>query len=177
MHYYSELAKAVETLATKYDTIFLGQAIQYLGTGVTAQFEKVMPDKLVEMPVCEELQMGMSLGLALAGYVPISVFPRYDFLLLAANQLVTHLDKWPLITDGKSTPKVIIKVGVGSATPINPGTQHLGNYSEAFRSMCKTIDIIDLTRAEDIAPAYDLAYSRGDGRSTILVEYADLYKN
>ena len=37
--------------------------------------------------------MGMSIGLALNGYIPITCFPRFDFLILAFNQLVNHLDK------------------------------------------------------------------------------------
>ena len=31
------------------------------------------------MPVFEDVQMGLSLGMALNGYVPISCFPRFDF--------------------------------------------------------------------------------------------------
>jgi hypothetical protein len=35
----------------------------------------------------------MSIGLAMQGYVPITCYPRFDFLILAFNQLVNHLDK------------------------------------------------------------------------------------
>ena len=35
--------------------------------------------KKIEMPVFEDVQMGLSLGMALNGYVPISCFPRFDF--------------------------------------------------------------------------------------------------
>ena len=53
---------------------------------------KDIPDQLVELPVAEEMQMGMSLGLALDGKVPISIFPRWNFLLCGMNQLVYHID-------------------------------------------------------------------------------------
>ena len=37
--------------------------------------------KLIELPVAEEMQMGMSLGFAMNGHIPISIFPRWNFLL------------------------------------------------------------------------------------------------
>jgi hypothetical protein len=42
--------------------------------------------------------------------------------------------------------------------------------------MCKTIDIIELNEPEDIFPAYEKALNRTDGKSTMLVEYADFLK-
>ena len=45
------------------------------------------------MPVFEDVQMGMATGLALLGFVPITCYPRFDFLILSMNQLVNHLDK------------------------------------------------------------------------------------
>ena len=48
--------------------------------------------------------------------------------------------------------------------------------SEAFRLMCKTIDIIELHEAHDIVPAYQKALERSDGKSTMLVEFSDYLK-
>jgi hypothetical protein len=42
--------------------------------------------------------------------------------------------------------------------------------------MCKTIDIIELIEPEDIIPAYEKALNRTDGKSTMLVEFADFLK-
>jgi hypothetical protein len=80
------------------------------------------------------------------------------------------------MSSGKCTPKVIIRVAVGSESPVDPQCQHKGNFTEAFRSMTKTLDIIELHEPEDILPAYLKALSRTDGRSTILVEFADYCK-
>ena len=49
--------------------------------------------KKLELPVTEEMQMGMTIGLLMNGYIPVSIFPRWNFMLLAINQLVNHLDK------------------------------------------------------------------------------------
>lgn len=173
MHYFEELTRAIEMLAGDPRVVFLGQAVAFPGTGMTRQFTNVQRDKLIELPVCEELQLGISLGMAIDGAIPVSVYPRWNFLLLAANQLVNHLDKWPLMTG--TGPRVIIKVGVGSERPLFPGHQHVGDFSAGFRAICQSLDIIELKAAEQIMPAYELALQRDDGRSTVLVEYADLY--
>ena len=41
--------------------------------------------------------------------------------------------------------------------------------------MATTIDIIRLDEPEEIFPAYEKAYLRDDGRTTICVEYGDYY--
>jgi pyruvate/2-oxoglutarate/acetoin dehydrogenase E1 component len=114
--------------------------------------------------------------MAINGMIPVSVVPRWNFLLAATDQIVNHLDKMKLMSDGKCSPKVIIRVAVGSETPIDPQDQHRGNFSEAFRLMCKTIDVVELKTVEDIMPAYQKAYNRTDGISTILVEFPDFGK-
>lgn len=170
MTYAEELEKAMHWLASKQDTIFLGQGIKYGGIAISKTFEKINNNKKLEMPVAENLQLGISTGLALNGYVPISIYPRWNFLLLAADQLVNHLDKLPIISDGAYKPKVIIRVAVGIKHPVDPQEQHLGDFSNAFADMLKTVQVIKLNKAEEIMPAYIHAYERNDGISTILVE-------
>ena len=62
--------------------------------------------KRIEMPICEDFTVGFCTGLALEGYIPVCFIPRWDFLILAANQIINHLDKIPLL--GGFKPKVII---------------------------------------------------------------------
>ena len=168
--YLQELEKAMLWLAEKNDTMFLGQSVEYGGIAIAKTFEKISKDKKIEMPVAENLQLGISIGMALEGYTPVSVYPRWNFLLLAADQLVNHLDKLPIITDGAYKPKVIIRVAVGVRYPIDPQEQHLGDFSDAFKGILKTVNVVKLKNAEDILPAYQHAYERTDGVSTILVE-------
>ena len=62
--------------------------------------------------------MGISTGFALAGYLPITTYPRFDFFILSMNQLVNHLDKIKIISKGNFKPKVIVRVLVGSKKPL-----------------------------------------------------------
>jgi pyruvate/2-oxoglutarate/acetoin dehydrogenase E1 component len=173
MKYFDEMCRAMEFLAQDQRTIFLGQAVAVPGTAMSNTLKNVAKDKLLEMPVTEEMQMGISTGLALGGHVPVSIYPRWNFLLLSVNQIVNHLDKLPIISDYR--PKVIIRTGIGSERPLHPQFQHVGDFTDAFRLMCKTIEVIRLDEPEMTFPAYEKALKRDDGRSTIIVEYGDYY--
>lgn len=176
MRYFNELQKAMSLLAEHPDTIFIGQAVEYEGTGLYESLAHLPTHKKMEFPVAEYLQAGIANGMAIEGMIPVSIFPRWNFLLMGTDQIVNHLDKFSSMSRGKCTPKVIIRVAVGSERPVDPQDQHKGNFAEAFRHMCKTLDIIELNEPEDIIPAYAKALNRTDGRSTMLVEFADFNK-
>ena len=173
--YFDELSRAMTYLGEQENTIFLGQAVEYAGTAMTNTLKQVPRAKLLEMPVNEEMQMGITNGLAIAGSVPISIYPRWNFLILGANQLVNHLDKYSIYTHGEYAPKAIIRVGIGSERPLNPQIQHAGDFTEGFKSLLSTVEVIRLDEPEDVFPAYHKAYNRTDGKSTILVEWGDYY--
>jgi pyruvate/2-oxoglutarate/acetoin dehydrogenase E1 component len=176
MKYFDELKRAMVMLAEHEKTIFIGQAVAYGGTGMYDTLVDVPDNKKVEFPVAEYLQCGVVNGLAIQGWIPVSIIPRWNFLLMGTDQIINHLDKLPLMSDGRCTPKAIIRVAVGSERPVDPQDQHKGNFTLAFRLMCKTIDIIELEEPEDIVPAYEKALNRTDGKSTILVEFSDYQK-
>jgi pyruvate/2-oxoglutarate/acetoin dehydrogenase E1 component len=176
MKYYDELQKAMSLLASHPDTIFIGQAVEYEGTGLFDSLQHLSPEKKIELPVAECLQCGLANGMAIEGLIPISTFPRWNFLLMGTDQIVNHLDKFITMSNGKCKPKVIIRVSVGSEYPIDPQCQHKGNFSEAFRNMLQNTEVIELNEASEIVPAYEKALNRIDGVSTILVEFADYAK-
>tara|TARA_R110001592_G_scaffold355811_4_gene656845 strand:- start:439 stop:945 length:507 start_codon:yes stop_codon:yes gene_type:complete len=162
-------------LGEKDDTVFLGQACKVSGHAISSTLEKVPMEKRIELPVFEEAQMGISTGMALEGLVPITMYPRFDFFILAANQIINHLDKIRDMSEGEMTPKVIIRVSVGSKDPIDAGPQHTQDHTSAFRNMLTDIEVIELNNAEDVFPAFRHAYERGDGKSTLLIEYGEYY--
>lgn len=144
MKYLEAVQQGMDLLASHPQTIFVGQAMEYKGHAVSHQVKNYPKNKLKEFPVAEEFQAGYCIGLALEGYIPVCIYPRCNFAILAANQIVNHLDKWRLMT-GQDI-KVIIKMVVGSNFPLDPGHQHKANYVNAFRAMCDNIPVADLTR-------------------------------
>jgi len=175
MKYKSELIRSMNWLANKRDTVFLGQACKVSGHAISSTLVEVPEEKRIELPVFEEIQMGMSTGMALNGHVPISCFPRMDFLLRCMDSLVNHLDKIQNMSNGQMKPKVIIRTAIGSREPLNGGVQHTQNYIEELKSMLTEVEVVVLDRTEDIFNEFTKAYDR-DG-STILVEYGDYYND
>lgn len=172
--YFNELKNAMTYLSQHPKTLFIGQSIEYEGTGLYDSLKHLPSEKRIELPVAEYLQCGLANGMAIeGGLIPVSTFPRWNFLLMGVDQIVNHLDKFTTMSSGKCQPKVIIRVAVGSEFPVDPQCQHKGNFSDAFRLMLKNIEVIELHEADQILPAYEKALNREDGKSTILVEFAD----
>jgi len=173
--YFEELKRSMEFLGAKKNTIFVGQAVEFPGTAMSNTLKNISKNKLLELPVAEEMQMGITLGLAMDGNVPISIFPRWNFLLYAVNQLVNHTDKFNVMVGKNLNSKMIIRTGIGSQRPLHPQFQHIGDFTDAFKKMTTTIEIIRLKEPKDIFPAYKKALTRKDRKNTILVEYGDYY--
>ena len=175
MKYFDELKKSMNYLAKNEKTIFIGQAVEVPGTAMSNTLKDINSKKLLELPVAEEMQMGMTTGLALNGDIPVSIFPRWNFLLLAMNQLINHLDKVNIMSNNNFKVKAIIRTSIGSQRPLHPQHQHIGDFTDQVKNMCSSLDVIKLTNASDIFPSYKKALDRNDSKSTILVEYGDYY--
>lgn len=167
--YKARLKEEMERLADR-GAVFLGQSVGFPGTAMAKSLEDVNPGQRIEMPVAEELQLGISIGLSLEGFRPVSIYPRWNFLLLAANQLVNHLDRLPLFSGYQ--PRVIVRTAVGSNVPLNPGHQHQDDFTESFRGMLKTTRIVRLESADEIECEYGRAWM--SDKSSVIVEYGAL---
>jgi pyruvate/2-oxoglutarate/acetoin dehydrogenase E1 component len=169
--YFDEVKRSMEWLAEDPRTIFLGQAVGCPGTFMYGSVADIPAERRVEIPVSESLQMQMTLGISLAGGIPISIFPRQNFLLLATSDMVNMIDKMAAISDGAINPQLIIRTAVGTTAPIHPGHQHVGNFSAGLRSMFTTIDVVELHEPEQIYPTYQKALeNRGP---TLIIEFGD----
>ena len=174
MKYEDKIIEAMELLSKNEKVLFLGQSVSYTGSVVYRTLCRVPEAKRIELPVIEEAQMGLSIGLSLEGFIPVSIYPRMDFLILAMNQLVNHLDKIEKASAGQFRPKVIIRTIIGSRRPLYPGLQHCSDYTRAFKGILKNIKVIKLAKSKEIIPAYKAAL--GSPQSTLLIEIADLYE-
>jgi len=171
MNYFDQLSKAMETVAQHPRAVFMGQAVEYPGTAMFNTLKNVPKEKKLELPVAEDMQMGMAIGMSLNGELPICIYPRINFLLLAINQLVLHLDKLPLYSRWK--PKVIIRTAIAIDKPMDPGHQHLGDFTLALRYMLSTVRIRKLINPGDIVRTYQQAIE--DDASYLIVENMAYY--
>ena len=175
MKYFDELKRTMEWLVRDPQVIFVGQTAAVPGTFMYQTLRDLPQGRALEMPVNESFQMQFSLGLALAGYVPVSIYPRQNFLLLAAGDMANMIDKLNDMTDGRVSPRMIIRTATGPDKPVHPGHQHVGNYAAAFRQMFAHIDVVELNEPQDIFPAYERALTRKDGKPVLLIEHGNLY--
>lgn len=176
MDYFETLIETMTWLGQKPDVKFIGQSVQWDGHALFKTMVNVPMDKRLELPVFEDFQFGMSIGMALEGWIPINIYPRMDFLIIATNQLVNHLVNVKDVSNGLYKPRIITRVSVGSKEPLHPGPQHCQDHTEALRLLCRgEVEVVQLLNKKDIYLEYEKAYTREDRKSTILIEYMDLY--
>ena len=104
MTYIKEIQKSMQFLAKNRNTLFLGQSVSIPGNLIFNSLNKVNQKKKIELPIFEDTQMGISIGLALNGFIPVTCYPRFDFFILSLNQSL-HL----LILN-RSKPQKILKI-------------------------------------------------------------------
>lgn len=178
--YKDEIVRAMEFLAEDPRVLFVGQSVAYSGNSIYRTLEGIDHSRKWETPVFEELQMGMSLGMAVEGsIIPVTCYPRWDFLICATNQLVNHVDKIEEMTRGMHGGGVIIRTAVGANKPLDSGVQHTQDHTEAFRKMLTNVDVHLLEHKSQIFPAYEKAYYRAanERRPSLLVEYGEYYSH
>ncbi len=167
----------MEMLSKKKKTVFLGQSVMYSGNAIYNTLIKVPKKKKIEMPVFEDVQMGLSLGMALNGYVPISCFPRFDFLILACNQLLNHLDKIQKMSKNQFLPKVIIRTSIGSKKPLDGGPQHTQDYTTIFKKVLTEVEVIYLNDPNKIYSQFKYMINPKVKKSFLVIENGDFYND
>ena len=172
-NYSKKVKKSMKYLASKKNTIFLGQSVIFPGNLILKTLDHIDNKKKLELPVFEEVQMGMSLGMALNGLYPITCFPRFDFLLCAMNQLVNHTDKVEALTKGQFPCGMIIRVLVGAKEPLDGGVQHTQNYSEDIKNFFTSIKVYNLDNEKNIFDVYKQAYK--NKKINLIIEHSEKY--
>lgn len=168
MSYLKEIQRSMKFLSRNKNVIFMGQSVVYPGSSIFVSLKDVPNSKKIELPVMEETQTGMAIGMALAGYIPVSCYPRFDFLILAANQLVNHLDKIDYLTNGNFNSKIIIRTMVGSINPLNAGLQHTQDHTVALKELMKFSEVIKLKNKNQIFLKYKNAISKKNKKKVFL---------
>ena len=169
--YQTNVIKAMKMLGKNKKTIFIGQTVAYPGSSIFPSLVDVPMKKRIEFPVMENTQLGVSLGMALEGFIPVSIFPRIDFLICATDQLVNHLDKTEEMSHGEFKPSVIIRTQIGNKFPLYPGVQHCQDHTNGLKKMLKHIEVIKIKNEKEVIPSYKLALKRAKkGKSTLLIE-------
>ena len=68
---------------------------------------------------------------------------------------------------------VIIRVGKGSDVPLDPGHQHKADYSDEYRRILNSVEVVNFDSHENIYETYVRAYE--NKKPIILTEYPEKY--
>jgi pyruvate/2-oxoglutarate/acetoin dehydrogenase E1 component len=168
--YHKTIREEMNKLAEIKNTIFLGQQVS--SESMYSTLDGISQSKRREMPVSEDLQLGVSIGLALEGYLPISIYQRMDFLPRAADQLINHLNLFKEMSRGMYNPKVIIRTTIGTNTPMDVGPQHKQDLTEMWQCVLN-FPVVKVTTIEEVKEAYELA--RKIDSSILIIEEQSKY--
>tara|TARA_Y100000034_G_scaffold45936_1_gene56485 strand:+ start:15309 stop:16526 length:1218 start_codon:yes stop_codon:yes gene_type:complete len=132
--YGGAIKQSMEKLSENKRTIFIGYNIKY-GTKAYNTLSNIPKNQLLETPLAENLMSGLAIGLALKNYHPVLFFERHDFMLIALDSLVNHLDKLEGMSEGQFKAPVLIRAVAGEETPLYPGPQHIQDFTKAYEDL------------------------------------------
>ena len=149
--------------------VICGQLVRFGTAGLTTGLWERFPDQVITYPVCENLMNGTAMGLSLAGYRPVVIHERMDFVAVGMDPLVNHIPIWP-IKSGCSLPLVILAlVGKGGGQ----GPQHSKNLTPWFR----TLDGWTVVEPDSPVAAHDMLWNAIFGDKPVLyVAHREFFK-
>ena len=157
VEYGKALLAGFDYLLSNYADVFvIGQGLWspwYVGSSMTDLDKKFGKDRIIDTPVSELACTGAAVGASLAGYRPIVVHPRIDFMLMAVDQIVNQAAKWHHMLGGSASPSVTIR-GI-----INRGGEQGAQHSQALHSWFAHIPGLRVVMPATPADARDLLIS------------------
>lgn len=174
IRYVDALREAFEQEMERDPSVFLfgldvddHKGIQGSTVGLQDKFGK---DRVFSTPLSEDAMTGVAIGAAMAGYRPIHVHIRMDFMLLCMNQLVNMAAKAHYMYNGQVSVPLVVRTMIGRSW--GQGGQH----SQALHSLFMHIPglkIVAPSNAND-AKGCMIAAIR-DNNPVIFIEHRLLY--
>lgn len=166
-----EITLAMSDLAKYKDTVFLGENVINSGR-IYGTLDKVPLKKCIEMPICENLIAGMAIGLAVAGYHPICIFQRMDFMLIAADAIINHAALIPKMSgDRVRLPIIFRTIKAELNDKFWVGHQHSKDFTHVFKPHIIVIESLRL-RAYGVRRMYQDLYE-SDKPILVVEDYKD----
>ena len=113
--------------------VVLGEDVHRLRGGVTGSTKGVLerfPERLLQMPICENGFVGMALGASLCGVRPIVDIMFGDFCIVAADQLFNGVAKFRHMFGGDVDIPLVVRARVSPVAGY--GSQHSMDPSALF---------------------------------------------
>jgi len=87
---------------------------------VTAGLSTEFPERVVATPISEAAIVGIGVGAAMRGLLPVVEIMFGDFLFLAADQIINHASKFPGMYNGQVEVPLVIRTPMGGGRGYGP---------------------------------------------------------
>ncbi len=132
----------------------------------------VPSDQKLETPVAENLMTGLGIGMSFEGFLPVVYFERHDFMLVAMDAIVNHVDKIERISHGEFKVPLIIRAVTADAGPFYSGITHSQDFTDMLRTAVD-FPVTDPVTGDDLLQAFRSAVA--SGRPAIVIERKSRY--
>lgn len=154
MNYGQAIRAGHEYLLENHPDVFvLGQGVWspwYVGNSMTDLDKQFGRNRVIDSPVSEAGCTGAAVGASLAGYRPIVIHPRIDFMILACDAITNQAAKWAHMLGGQDRAKVTIR-GI-----VNRGGEQGAQHSQALHSWFAHLPGLRVAVPATVADARDL---------------------
>lgn len=127
-------------------------------------------ERCFDTPLSEDALTGYGIGLAVAGYYPIHVHQRTDFLLLCCNQLINMAAKVKYLSNGSLKCPLVVRAITGRSW--GQGSQHSQSFHSLFANI-PGLRVLTPATPQDVYNVYKNVFR--DEIPTIVIEHRMLY--
>ena len=167
---YKEAMIQTQTELGEEGAIFIGYNVLY-GNAI-GTLKNVLDEQKLETPVAENLMAGLAIGMSFEGYTPVVYYERHDFMLVAADAIINHIDKIERISHGEFKCPVIIRAVTADAGPFYSGITHSQDFTKVFKEAV-SFPVHDPVTGDDVIRAFRGA--KESGRPAMIVERKSRY--
>jgi hypothetical protein len=134
--------------------------------------KEVPNEQKLETPVAENLMAGLAIGMSFEGFLPVIYFERHDFMLVAMDAIVNHIDKIERISHGEYKVPVIIRAIAADSGPFYSGITHSQDFT-ALMKVAVSFPVTDPISGQDVLNAFRNA--RASLRPAMIMERKSRY--
>ena len=150
--------------------IFIGYNV--LKGNAMGTLTSVPDSQKIETPVAENLMMGLAIGMSFEGFRPVVYFERQDFMMVAMDAIVNHLDKIERISHGEFKVPIVIRAVVADGGPFYSGITHSQDFTKMFQAVLH-MPIFVPESGSDVKTAF--GYGSSINKPIMVVEYKSRY--
>ena len=154
----------------KLGAIFIGYNVKY-GNAI-GTLKDVPDDQKLETPVAENLMAGLAIGMSFEGFLPVLYYERHDFMLVAADAIINHIDKIERISHGEFKCPIIIRAVTADAGPFYSGITHSQDFTSVFREAV-SFPVLDPVNGAGVTSC--LLAARRSGKPCMIIERKSRY--